>query len=274
MKIFLSWSGTRSEKVAELLKEWLPCVLQTSDPWVSTKDIDRGAQWFNSIQGQLQETTTGIICLTQDNKEKPWILFEAGALAKGLSDSRVCTLLIDLEPQHVRPPLGQFNHTQVTQGDIFKLICTLNERLTKSLNMTTLRQVFNAQWPLFESEFNRIVQETQDDKVLPQAPIRAQDDILAEILELTRSLNSRVNTLEKNNEIDLNRVHFNYKNIKKNEVYSDHLDLCAQLFKDGMDINEISKELNITRNRVISALSKANLLTKLVTHDNKRDDLI
>lgn len=274
MKVFLSWSGTRSEKVAELLKEWLPCVLQASEPWVSTKDIDRGAQWFNSIQGQLQETTTGIICLTKDNKEKPWILFEAGALAKGLSDSRVCTLLIDLEPQHVRPPLGQFNHTQVNEHDMFKLICTLNERLTKSLNMTTLRQVFNAQWPLFESEFNKVVQETQDDQVAPQAPIRAQDDILAEILELTRSLNSRVSTLEKNNGIDLNRVLFDYKNIKKDHVYSDSFYSCIQLFKNGMNINEISKELNISRDSVISVLSKAKLATKLELNDNKKDDLI
>ncbi|MFQ2605638.1 MULTISPECIES: toll/interleukin-1 receptor domain-containing protein [Aeromonas] len=274
MKVFLSWSGTRSEKVAELLKEWLPCVLQASEPWVSTKDIDRGAQWFNSIQGQLQETTTGIICLTKDNKEKPWILFEAGALAKGLSDSRVCTLLIDLEPQHVRPPLGQFNHTQVNENDMFKLICTLNERLTKSLNMTTLRQVFNAQWPLFESEFNKIVQETQDDQVAPQAPIRAQDDILAEILELTRSLNSRVSTLEKSNGIDLNRVFFDYKSSKKDHVYSDSFYSCIQLFKNGMNINEISKELNMSRDSVISVLNKAKLATKLEFNDNKKDELI
>lgn len=196
MKVFLSWSGTRSERVAELLKEWLPCVLQASDPWVSTSDIERGAQWFNSIQGQLQETTTGIICLTQENKEKPWILFEAGALAKGLSDARVCTLLIDLEPQHVRPPLGQFNHTQVTKDDMFKLISTLNERLTKSLNKITLKKVFNAQWADFDSQFNTIIKETQDN-TKSEEPIRAQDDILAEILDHTRRLNSRLTRLEK-----------------------------------------------------------------------------
>lgn len=81
MKVFLSWSGERSRLVATLLDEWLRCVLQAIRPWISTKDIDRGSLWFSEIQDQLQDVTTGIICLTQENKEKPWILFEAGALA-------------------------------------------------------------------------------------------------------------------------------------------------------------------------------------------------
>ncbi|MGL6401348.1 toll/interleukin-1 receptor domain-containing protein [Aeromonas hydrophila] len=111
MKVFLSWSGERSRLVATLLDEWLRCVLQAIRPWISTKDIDRGALWFNEIQDQLQDTTTGIICLTQENKERPWILFEAGALAKGLSTSRVCTLLVDLKPSDIKDPLAQLNHT-------------------------------------------------------------------------------------------------------------------------------------------------------------------
>ena len=76
MKVFLSWSGERSRLVATLLDEWLRCVLQAIRPWISTKDIDRGSLWFSEIQDQLQDVTTGIICLTQENKEKPWILFE------------------------------------------------------------------------------------------------------------------------------------------------------------------------------------------------------
>ena len=85
MKVFLSWSGERSKAVAELLNNWLCCVIQAARPWISTRDIDRGALWFSEINEQLQDTSVGIICLTQENKNKPWILFEAGALTKGLS---------------------------------------------------------------------------------------------------------------------------------------------------------------------------------------------
>src|SRR5690349_13640049 len=111
MKVFISWSGARSRAVAELLNDWLKCVLQALRPWLSTQDIDRGALWFTEIHGQLNDTSIGIVCLTQENKNRPWILFESGALAKGLSTSRVCTLLIDLEPSDLDDPLAQFNHT-------------------------------------------------------------------------------------------------------------------------------------------------------------------
>ena len=111
MKIFISWSGDRSRAVAELLRDWIKCVLQATQPWISARDIDRGAIWFSEIGNQLQDCTVGIICITQENKNKPWILFEAGALAKGLTSSRVCTLLVDLTPADLQNPLAQFNHT-------------------------------------------------------------------------------------------------------------------------------------------------------------------
>ena len=88
MKVFISWSGERSKQVAEVLNDWIQCVIQAVDPWMSSKDIDRGALWFSEITDQLANTSIGIICLTKENKTKPWILFEAGALAKGLSSSR------------------------------------------------------------------------------------------------------------------------------------------------------------------------------------------
>ncbi len=48
MKIFVSWSGKRSKAVAELMSDWLKCVIQASQPWISTRDIDRGAIWFRN----------------------------------------------------------------------------------------------------------------------------------------------------------------------------------------------------------------------------------
>lgn len=111
VKVFISWSGARSKEVAELMRDWIRCVLQVTRPWISTRDLDRGSIWFGEINEQLKDTGIGIICLTQENKNRPWILFEAGALMKGLTVNRVCTFLIDLEPKDVEDPLAQFNHT-------------------------------------------------------------------------------------------------------------------------------------------------------------------
>ena len=143
MKVFLSWSGNRSRAVANLLSDWLSCVIQAARPWVSSRDLDRGSLWFGEINDQLKDTSVGVICLTQENKNRPWILFEAGALAKGLSTSRVCTLLIDLEPKHIEDPLAQFNHTFHTKESVLSLVRTLNASLGAiSLDNRIVEQVF------------------------------------------------------------------------------------------------------------------------------------
>ncbi len=195
MKVFISWSGHRSKEVAELLSDWVKCVLQASKPWISTRDIDKGAIWFSEISDQLKDTAAGIVCLTQENKDKPWILFETGALAKGLSTNRVCTFLIDLKPSDIEDPLAQFNHTLPDESSLWGLICSLNNCLgADRLDERILKQVFGTYWPQFEHRFAEIIQKTPA-KTKPKA--RTDESILGEILENTRVLSSRVRDLEK-----------------------------------------------------------------------------
>lgn len=194
MKVFLSWSGARSREVANLLNDWLCCVIQASRPWISTRDLDRGSLWFGEINDQLKDTTVGIICLTQENKNRPWILFEAGALAKGLSTSRVCTMLVDLESKDIEDPLAQFNHTFPNRESVFGLVRTLNGALGPSgLDVRILEQVFNTYWPQFETRFKEVLAATEP--TAPSKP-RPKEDVLGEILENTRTLSSRIRKLE------------------------------------------------------------------------------
>ncbi|OXM84577.1 toll/interleukin-1 receptor domain-containing protein [Paenibacillus rigui] len=195
MKVFISWSGERSKKVGELLDEWLQCVLQAVDPWMSSKDIDRGSLWFSEINDQLKDTSIGVVCLTRENLNKPWILFEAGALAKGLNSTRVCTLLIDLESTDISDPLAQFNHTLPTQSSIWGLVRTINSSLgERSLKERVLENVFMTYWPQFEERFNAILSEVPDTS--PEVR-RNNDDILVELLQVTRGLDKRVRYMER-----------------------------------------------------------------------------
>lgn len=202
MKVFLSWSGNRSKEVANLLSEWLCCVIQAARPWISTRDLDRGSLWFGEINDQLKDTSVGIICLTQENKARPWILFEAGALAKGLSTSRVCTLLVDLDPKDIEDPLAQFNHTFPTCDSIYGLVKTLNSTLgANGLDIRVLDQVFKTYWPQFEEKFKSILEQTETHA--PTKP-RPKEDVLGEILENTRLMSSRIRKLEM--ELDRGRM--------------------------------------------------------------------
>jgi hypothetical protein len=161
---------------------------------VSTRDLDRGSVWFGEINDQLKDTTVGIICLTQENKNRPWILFEAGALIKGLSSSRVCTLLVDLAPKDIEDPLAQFNHTFPNRESMRALVDTLNNQMgSNGLDHRTLDTVFDTYWGQFEASFHKILHE-----IVPgeEAMPRKDSDILAEILANTRQLSSRVSRLE------------------------------------------------------------------------------
>ena len=198
MKVFISWSGPRSRAVAELLNDWTKCVLQATRPWLSTRDIDRGALWFSEIHDQLKDTSVGIVCLTQANRNRPWILFESGALAKGLSSNRVCTFLIDLKPADLEDPLAQFNHTMPERGSVWELMRTLNNCLSaNALDERILEQVFDTYWGQFESKFAKILQQNPESE---KSEPRPKEDILAEILDNTRHMHSRLRRLESRSE--------------------------------------------------------------------------
>ena len=194
MKVFLSWSGTRSKAVAEMLSKWIRCVLQAVRPWISSRDIYRGSVWFGEISDQLRETAVGIVCLTQENKLKPWILFEAGALAKGLSSTRVCTFLIDLQPSDIEDPLAQFNHTLPEKESVLALVRTLNSLLEDSrLDEKTLDDVFETYWPSFEKSFEEAL---EDHPPGNNATPRSAAEVMAEILENTRQLSAAIRRVE------------------------------------------------------------------------------
>ncbi|QOL48649.1 TIR domain-containing protein [Massilia litorea] len=194
MKVFMSWSGSRSRAAAELLKWWTRSIIQAARPWISTEDVDRGSLWFSEISNNLSDTAIGIVCLTQENKDRPWILFEAGALAKGLSNSRVCTFLVDLEPSDIRDPLAQFNHTQPTEEDMRKLARTLNRQLgDAALDDAVLTDAFDAYWNQFQTRWSKLITEIpQETKVVK----RPADDIMSEVLEHVRGMTQRIRKLE------------------------------------------------------------------------------
>ena len=121
-KVFISWSGDSSQKVAEALKEWIPSVIQAIDTWVSSLDIKAGSRWSDEIKSELEETSFGIICLTSDNLKSDWIHFEAGALAKSMKgDSEVCPYLFQVEKSQVTGPLSQFQMIEANKEETFKL---------------------------------------------------------------------------------------------------------------------------------------------------------
>ena len=257
MNVFISWSGERSHSVAAVLRDWVMAVIQAAKPWISSADIDRGAVWMNDINARLQESTVGIFCLTEENKNAPWILFEAGAVAKGVPTSRICTLLIDLEPVAISGPLAQFNHTRAERGDMLKLVKTLNHALgDRRLEDAQLMKAFDAHWPAFEREFAAALKASPQNA--PPAPAPKTEDVLAEILSTVRGLAKRVNSLETlQPRPDVRPIDIDW--LGKSIAYEEGRKLLERSLADEAEVQQGSNEaaLKDAKNRLIHLMSSA-----------------
>jgi hypothetical protein len=183
--IFISWSGTRSQSIAEALKEWIPTVLQSAKPWMSEADIQKGSRGLYEVSRALEGIKIGIICLTPENLDAPWIVYEAGALSKTIDDkTRVCTyLLAGLQFQNVKPPLGMFQHTKAEKADTLRLIQTINIAINEEpIPDSNLVNVFEKMWPDLEK---RLASMPSPDAAVPAR--RPVDEMVAEILEISRA---------------------------------------------------------------------------------------
>jgi len=183
-KVFISWGGNLSKKLAGVLRNWLPAALQYVKPYFSPEDIEKGAKWNSEITEELKTSNIGIICLTRDNIEKPWILFEAGALSKSIDKTKVCTLLFNLEAAEVKGPLTSFQATKFSQEDFKRLVITINNSAGEDkLETSVLNSVFNKWWPDLEEQINIILKSHGQEA---KKELRSEREILEEILDLTR----------------------------------------------------------------------------------------
>jgi hypothetical protein len=192
MKVFISWSGERSQAVAQALRKWLQYVLHYVQPWVSETDIAAGERWAQSVAKELETCHFGIICVTPENVGSPWILFEAGALAKSMQ-GRVTPLLYDLEFTDVGGPLSQFQAKKISKAGLTEIILSINQVAEKRDSDERVREMVDALWPKFEE----LVADIPDDA--PSAKhIRPQHEVLEELVAGIRGLDSRFHDFEVN----------------------------------------------------------------------------
>lgn len=186
MKVFLSWSGEASHKVALALHEWLPDVIQALKPWVST-EIDKGEKWLLAISEALKNSEGyGIFCLTPTNLDASWLSFEAGALASH-DRGRVATFLHGVEPSAVRAPLGMFQATvSSSRDDVFRLVTGLNSRETSPLSDALLQKAFAANWEALESKLAEIKEQQDTTAEMQDDPMPVLSEILAVVRRLER----------------------------------------------------------------------------------------
>lgn len=179
MHIFISWSGTRSKVFSELLYEFLARLLHPLKPWMSSKNIEKGAVWNQEINEKLSTDIYGIICITPENQSAPWLLFESGALSKVMAHNKIFPLLIGMDHEDFVLPLNQFQATLFTKTDFYELINTINNGLGENKkNDLILSADFKLHWPGFEKKVDSAFQKIHFDKA---------SDIFPKILDSLRN---------------------------------------------------------------------------------------
>jgi hypothetical protein len=186
-KVFISWSGERSRELAQALHGWIPLVLHNVEPWLSEADIEAGERWAEVVAKELSDSNFGIICVTRENVAPPWILFEAGALAKTMQGSTVIPLLLDLEFTDITGPLAQFQAKKVVKDGINEVMHSINQAVNFVVPEPRAKQLFDALWPELEKKVEAIPAEAPATK-----HPRPQHEILEELVASVRSLDSRM----------------------------------------------------------------------------------
>ena len=149
MKVFLSWSGSKSREAADALKPWLAQLFDNLQVWMSDRDLEAGSPWGSALHAQLQTAQFGILLLSSENQSAPWILFEAGALAMSSKAGCVVPYLLDLDPTRLVPPLSLLQSARADKEGTWKLVRSIHQAQAGTRTLEDLQKAFEREWPAF-----------------------------------------------------------------------------------------------------------------------------
>lgn len=159
MRLFISWSGKSSRRIAEALQKWLPKIFQNNvDLWISN-NIEKGSQSLIELTKGLEQTQFGILCMTPDNLDSAWILFEAGAISmaeKLNGKTYVCPYLFKIRSLDLPKPLSQFQNAKADEEGTYGLVQTINALLERPLSEMMLREIFDENWSSLNEKLKKI----------------------------------------------------------------------------------------------------------------------
>jgi hypothetical protein len=200
MKLFISWSGPTSQSIANELRGWFPLILPSVRPFITTTDVEKGAQWQGTIRQELELSNYGLVILTQDNLASQWLAFEAGALAKHL-EGRVATILFGVQHSDVKPPLSLFQGTLFNESDFRKLISDINNTVgaDNRRGEEHLDALFPMLWPKLKEAIDLLMQNAAAKASIPSVAPATPDynAAIQEMMALLRQQNAVLSSPEK-----------------------------------------------------------------------------
>ena len=159
MRVFVAWSGERSQRLALALRWWIRKVVPNVTVWMSTHDATKGVAWRDGLERRLRSADACLVCITSENVEAQWLGYEAGAVACNARHSLVCCFVVGVQPHELDGgPLGRFQHTVPEREDVWRLVQAINRALgDHAHNERLLKFSFRAHWPRLQKRLGAIV---------------------------------------------------------------------------------------------------------------------
>lgn len=176
--------------MAEALRVWLQDVVQSVECFASSEDIRAGQRWNNEINSWLDGADFGVLCVTPENAKAPWLNFEAGALAKKISDdNRVVPITLGFSPAALDEPLKQFNGVAADRAGVLRLVTSIVESANAPVDV---ERTFALWWPQLESTISDI---PESDEQVETPPPPDTPEMLSDIMATLRGLSNEVQEL-------------------------------------------------------------------------------
>ena len=194
MNVFFGWSKETSKKAALALHNWLPKVIHSVEPFISTDDIGLGTAWNQELSEALQNAHFGILCVTEENLSAPWLIFEAGALSvstrKASNTPHVTPLLFHVDRSKVASPISQFQTMSFGEQEMWQLVKTLNKLCEscgeKFWGELELKEVFDVWFPRLKNEIDAIFS-AREPKSPPENSASASVDVDVKLYNFTKT---------------------------------------------------------------------------------------
>ena len=195
LNVFISCSMNRSREIAKSLKWLLRRVAPGAIYWIDD-DIPGGELWRKVIDEELAGSSYGISVITPENRERPWLHFEAGAIAKAVGErTRLVPYLFDIaDPEVVLSgPLKGYQGRHANKPDTLRLALEIAEAAGGPAE-DVVKDNFAAHWQGFELHLREI--KTQEPEAeIPVPP--SQPELTAELLARLSRLDDKLEELRK-----------------------------------------------------------------------------
>jgi hypothetical protein len=141
-------------EIAQRIKPFLEDVLGTATIFMS-QAMEGGTRWAMEIPQRLESCNAGLVLVTQENSQAPWLHFEAGALSKQIDESRVVPLLCRSSVGDIQgTPLSLFQAKNLDHDDFLSVCISFGKAF--DVAEETIRRRFERSWPDLEQAVSTV----------------------------------------------------------------------------------------------------------------------